>query len=332
MHIATRPGVKVPSPLTCNSLTSSRYIKLTSESLRDIELSDEFNLDELNTVATKLSSYLIEAIVQFDEQWFFITEYEMYIRNRSQLDDCAQESWWLMYPGELEAYIVKKNEKKNSWFEISLFWDRIEFLVSGGIRGNYSDGSVTPFLGSAHQSLGPFNIRTNTRTTNVLVREEAATVTQTTRRLRQYKKMAAYQKWLFRSSRFVRKGFCTTVPLEVYCNSAKTNMASVASFLLKKIVEEKFVEEDIKYTLKLLYTNIFRREQQNISLNTFKNDCQQVKLTANQQSIVKCFIHLAEGNMNKLTGDDILSVYKGTLANFCKNEDDKKLRKNVHLL
>ncbi|GAA5816476.1 hypothetical protein MFLAVUS_010005 [Mucor flavus] len=321
-----RPNVLVPQPLKDYNLASSQYTKLTSDSLEELELSDEFNLEELNTVATKLSSYLIEAIIQFDEQWVFITEYEMYIRNRSQVDDCAQESWWLMYPGELEAYLVKKNEKGNTWFEISLFYDRIEFLVTGGLRGSYSGGNVIPFLGSAQKFMDPLSIRTNTRTTNILVREEGAAITRTTRRLRQYKKMAANKKWLFHSSRFVRKGFFMTVPLEVHLNFVKINMTSVASYLLAKIVEKISEKADAEYTLKLLVDrNIFNRDKQDRSLTTFKKDCPQINLTANQQSIVKCFIYLAEGKMNELTADDILSVYKGTLASFCKNEDEKKL-------
>lgn len=119
--------------------------------------------------------------------------------------------------------LEKKSEKGNSWFEISLFWDIIQFLVTD----NYSGGAVISFLRSALKSLEPLNIRTNTKTTTILVREEGTTITQTAQRLGQYKK-----KWLFRSSRFVQKGFCTTVPLEVHCNSAKINMALVASFLL----------------------------------------------------------------------------------------------------
>lgn len=244
MHINTSSNVHLPQPLKDYNLESSQYTKLTSDSLEELELSDEFNLEELNTVATKLPSYLIEAIIQFDEQWVFITEYGMYIRNRSPVDDCAQESWRLMYPGELEAYLVKKNEKRSTWFEISLFYDRIEFLVTGGLRGSYSGDNVVPFLGSAQKFTDPLFIRTNTRTTNILVRGEEATITRTTRQLRQYKKIAANKKWLFRSSRFVRKGFFTTVPLEVHLNFAKINLASVASYLLAKIVESFFEEAD----------------------------------------------------------------------------------------
>ncbi|KAI8078385.1 hypothetical protein BDF21DRAFT_327052, partial [Thamnidium elegans] len=175
----------------------------------------------------KISEKLIESVIQFDDHWFFITEFEIYVRNRSYIDDCAQESWWLMYPGKLEVYLVKKNEKGNSWFEISMFWDRLEFLVTGGLRGNYSDGVVTPFLGSSQTALYPLNVSTNIKTTNVLVRKEGAKTNQTTRKLRQYNKISAKQKWLFRSSKFVRKGFYTTVPLDVHSNYIKTNMASV---------------------------------------------------------------------------------------------------------
>lgn len=84
--------------------------------------------------------------------------------------------------------LEKKSEKENSWFEISLFWDIIQFLVTGGLRGKYAGGTVISFLGSAQKSLEPLNIRTNTRTATILVLEEGDTITQTARRLRQYQK------------------------------------------------------------------------------------------------------------------------------------------------
>ncbi|KAG2232372.1 hypothetical protein INT48_007387 [Thamnidium elegans] len=314
-------------------INNSEYTNLNTNGLNSFELSDDFTLDELNTKIIKISEKLIESVIQFDDHWFFITEFEIYVRNRSYIDDCAQESWWLMYPGKLEVYLVKKNEKGNSWFEISMFWDRLEFLVTGGLRGNYSDGVVTPFLGSSQTALYPLNVSTNIKTTNVLVRKEGAKTNQTTRKLRQYNKISAKQKWLFRSSKFVRKGFYTTVPLDVHSNYIKTNMASVASFLLSKIVEKEFKEDDTQHVFKLLAdTSLFSLKKTDISLNLLKRDCQKLNLPASQQVIIKCFINLAEGRMDELVNDDIMALSKGTLSSFCKNEDEKKLRRNVHLL
>lgn len=101
------------------------------------------------------------------------------------------------------------------------------------------------------------------------------------------------------------------MPLEVYRNTDKTNLASVASFLLFKITEKKFVKENIDNTLKLLVKTkkIFPHGQQDISLTILRKDYQQVKLNSNQQSIIEYFINLAEeGRIDELTGDDILSV------------------------
>ncbi|KAG2203282.1 hypothetical protein INT47_000202 [Mucor saturninus] len=333
MEIKPKSKVSLPAPLVKHNLASGDYTTKINERFKNIDLTEEFGVSEINTVATNISKILIEAILQFEDQWFFVTEYEMYVRNRSQVDDCAQESWWLMYPGEVEAYIVKKNEKGNTWFEVSIFWDRLEFLITGGVRGNYSDGTLAPFLGSAQKHLEPMNLQTHTRTSNIIIREEGAEVSQTTRRLRQYKKQAAHLKWLFRSSKFVRKGFHTTVSLDVHLNLAKANMASVASFLLSKVVEKKFEESDVKHTLKLMAdTSAFPLNKRSMTLRTFKKDYRQMNLPPSYQSIFKCFIYLSEGKIEELTSDDILSVYKGTLANYCKNEDEKKLRRNTHLL
>ncbi|CAO3648347.1 unnamed protein product [Mucor hiemalis] len=148
--------VSVPAALLEHKLIKSgAYKKLKGKDLEELELQDNLDLPEVNEVASKLSSILAESIIRFDDHWIMITEFEMYVRNCRHIDDCAQDSFWLMYPGEVEAYEVKKNEKGHSWSEICLFWDRLELLVTGGLRGNYSDSSIIPFLGSALQPEQP---------------------------------------------------------------------------------------------------------------------------------------------------------------------------------
>ncbi|KAI9272329.1 hypothetical protein EDC94DRAFT_580779 [Helicostylum pulchrum] len=46
-------------------------------------------MNELNTKATRLSEKITECIIQFDNHWVFVTEYEMDIRNRAHIDDCV---------------------------------------------------------------------------------------------------------------------------------------------------------------------------------------------------------------------------------------------------
>ncbi|KAI9484017.1 MAG: hypothetical protein EXX96DRAFT_459222, partial [Benjaminiella poitrasii] len=68
-----------------------------------------------------LSNKLAECIIQFDDHWIMVTEYEMYVRNCRYIDDCTQDSFWLMYPDELEVHEIKKDEKGHSWTEICMF-------------------------------------------------------------------------------------------------------------------------------------------------------------------------------------------------------------------
>lgn len=335
MSLDIQPKISVPAALSSNNLAkSSEYKKLQSKDFGDFYLGEILELQELNTIASKLSNKLTECIIQFDDYWVMVTEYEMYVRNCRYIDDCAQDSFWLMYPDELEVHEIKKNEKGHSWVEICMFWDRLEFLVTGGFRGNYSDGTVIPFLGPALQTLRPANSETKTNTKNVVIKTAPCDTIQTTRRLQQYNKSAAKQEWHFMSSKFVKKGFHTTNPLEVYKFGKKVNMASVASFLLSKIVEGEFSEKDIKFALNLLAeTKLFPEVQKDIKLFMFKRKLKLVvDLSASHQVIIKCFFKLAEGSMLKLSNDDILAVYRGTLANYCKNEDTKKVKRKLYLL
>ncbi|CAO3694753.1 unnamed protein product [Rhizopus stolonifer] len=335
MSLDVQPNISVPAALLSNNLTkSSEYKKLQIKDLDGFYLQENLELQELNTMASKLSNKLAECIIQFDDHWIMVTEYEMYVRNCRYIDDCAQDSFWLMYPDELEVYEIKKNEKGHSWTEICMFWDRLEFLVTGGFRGNYSDDTVIPFLGSALQPLRPVNSGTKTSTKNVIIKTIPCATIQTTRRLQQYNKSAAKQGWLFKSSKFVKKGFHTTNPLEVYKFGRIVNMASVASFLLSKIVDGEFSKNDIQFTLNLLAeTKLFPDMQNDMKLFVFKRKLKLlVNLPTSHQVIIKCFFKLAEGNRLHLSNDDILSVYRGTLANHCKNEDIKKIKQKLYLL
>ncbi|KAI9358202.1 hypothetical protein BD770DRAFT_427462 [Pilaira anomala] len=136
MNLDVRQDIHIPAPLKMYDLENHHYTNITDDTLKKLQLSDDLDVFELNSVARALSSYLIESIVQFNKQWFFITEHEMYIRNNMQMVDCAQESLWLKYPSELEAHTLKKNENEDTWFELSLFFDKFEFFVTGGLRGS----------------------------------------------------------------------------------------------------------------------------------------------------------------------------------------------------
>lgn len=88
--------------------------------MKDVGLEEDNTMNELNTKATRLSEKITECIIQFDNHWVFVTEYEMDIRNRAHIDDCV-------CPTELEVHEVQKKKKKNekgySWYETTVFWD-----------------------------------------------------------------------------------------------------------------------------------------------------------------------------------------------------------------
>lgn len=76
MNLDVRRDILIPAPLKKFNLENHHYKNITDDTLNKLQLSDELDVFELNSVARALSSYLIESIVQFNEQWFFITEYE----------------------------------------------------------------------------------------------------------------------------------------------------------------------------------------------------------------------------------------------------------------
>jgi hypothetical protein len=64
-----------------------------------------------------------------------------------------------VYPDELEVHELKKNEKCNILIEVSIFWDRLEFFVTGDLRGTNTDGAIIPFLGPAIKKMKPDNLQ-----------------------------------------------------------------------------------------------------------------------------------------------------------------------------
>ncbi|KAI9477801.1 MAG: hypothetical protein EXX96DRAFT_523890 [Benjaminiella poitrasii] len=197
-HVADTQNAEtelIPVSLSANNIThNNAYRRLLEDDLIKHNLNFDPNLDEVNDTATKISKLLLDSIVLFDNHWVLVTEYELYIRNMKSIDDCAQDSFSRMYPSQVEVYEINKYEKGNAWVETVMFWDRFDLLVTGGLRGSYSDNMIVPFLGSAVKALKPTSYDDENKTTIILVKYENTDFIQNTRKLRQYNKAVAMQK------------------------------------------------------------------------------------------------------------------------------------------
>jgi hypothetical protein len=91
--------------------------------------------------------------------------------------------------------------------------------------------------------------------------------------LQQYNKLAANKKWHYKSSTFAKKGFITTNTLDVYLTNKKTNMALVASFLLAKIVERVFTDDDVALDL-IAKTKVIPDMKPSMRVSVLKKEAQ----------------------------------------------------------
>jgi hypothetical protein len=111
-------------------------------------------------------------------------------------------------------------------------------------------------------------------------------------------------------------------------------MASVASFLLAKIVERVSTDDDVVVELDLIAkTKVIPDMKPSMRVSVLKKELKLVsKRSGSNQSVFKCFFKLAGGGIYTLINKDVLAVYKGSLVSYSKNNDKKKINQKLHLL
>lgn len=75
-----------------------------------------------------------------------MTQAEVYARNRPQTDDCARKTLDIEYSEVPKVHLKRKEEGKNNWYEISIFWNMYEILVTGGLKGRNTSQEIEGFL------------------------------------------------------------------------------------------------------------------------------------------------------------------------------------------
>lgn len=197
-----------------------------------------------------ISPKLLEAVIVFQKNWVFVTQFEAYYRNNSYIDESAMITLMDKYPSSLVAKMKNKTEKGKSWFEISIFWGRFEMLLTGGICGSKISNDAVSLLGPNvplkelvdGDSLASENIYINCHGDGVKAHFQV-------RSLRNWTKLLPSFEWTCISSRFHKKDFATVNPLNIR-NS--TPLITLISVILYRISHQQvFKDEQYEEILKL---------------------------------------------------------------------------------
>lgn len=146
-------------------------------------------------------------------------------------------------------YIKDKNEKRNTWFGLSIFYKRYELLITGCIVGGPTAQQLNPFLGSGVSFTSMISNSQRT-TTTIIVRQNKTTFLARERNLKSWTKNPSAFKWAAISRTFAEKGFHTTDQLRITNSRNKT--ANLISFVLSCICRNTFTQNDHRTMIRLL--------------------------------------------------------------------------------
>jgi hypothetical protein len=230
----------LPAPLT--DIVDEKVYRLSSMNSDMLLKEVQSKQDAEDNIKNIISPKLLEAVIVFQKNWIFATQFEVYYRNNPYIDDAAMNTMMDKYSGNLVAKIKNKTEKGKSWFEVSIFWGRFEMLLTGGISGSKMSNDVVPFLGPSiplkelvdGDSFTSENIYVNCHNDGIKAYFQV-------RSLRNWTKLSSSFEWACISSRFHRKGFSTVNLLEIR-NS--TPLVTLISIILHHICHKKRFEDE----------------------------------------------------------------------------------------
>lgn len=194
----------------------------------------EFVTSQIQSTANNL----IESVICFSDLFILVTQVDVFIRNDVEVDPCATETYSMSYPGSPVAKVLQKSFKRVTWYELAIFYERIELLVAGGIYGYISGGDLKYFFYANLKLTKPIDV--DTPGTVLLVRPVRSNIFCEERLLQNYCRPAANYKWGFRSAKFASKGFKTANPL--YAANNPTEKAG--SLILRCLAYNLFTAED----------------------------------------------------------------------------------------
>ncbi|KAI9478323.1 MAG: hypothetical protein EXX96DRAFT_457789, partial [Benjaminiella poitrasii] len=181
-----------------------------------------------NTIKDSLAPTFLESLIEFDSASVFVTQFEVYYRNNVDIDASATPTLYELYHDIPVAVIKEKNERRNTWFELSVFYKRYEMLVTGGIISKVSSKQLNSFLGASIPF--PDVISSNKKTTTVFVAQNKSGFFVQERNLRNRIKHSSSFQWAAISKRFKEKGFFTINSLEI--TNSPNKKVNLISFVL----------------------------------------------------------------------------------------------------
>ncbi|RCH77530.1 hypothetical protein CU098_001755, partial [Rhizopus stolonifer] len=111
----------IPAPL--NNIIDKKMYQLSNTNsdllLKEVQSKQDAEENIKNVILPKL----LEAVIVFQKNWVFATQFEAYYRNNSYIDESVMKTTMDKYPVDLVAEIKNKAEKGKSWFELSIFWN-----------------------------------------------------------------------------------------------------------------------------------------------------------------------------------------------------------------
>ncbi|KAL1925860.1 hypothetical protein VTP01DRAFT_7284 [Rhizomucor pusillus] len=158
-----------------------------------------------NDLVKELAERYIEAVVIFDNYWFFITGIDLFLHRRPTIDDCADNSS-IPFKQHAEAAIRVKSNSGWDYYELTIRVGDLELLAVGGFHGDDLNDSRHPFLGSSVSNL-PQELKQPKVATDILIRSRCGKLCSSNRLLRQYGKSSANLAWSFHSLRFYLRAF-----------------------------------------------------------------------------------------------------------------------------
>lgn len=168
--------------------------------------------DSIDKLVKRYGSRFIESILLFDDHYIFVTAVDAFVHGKPLLDDCAnliQKS----FQETPEAQLRAKEFHGKEYYEISIYFGNLEFLVVGGFFGSTTGIARIGFLGSSIHNL-PLSLRSCKQSSEILTRAVAADTAQSNRLLRQYGKFSSRYAWQFISTHYAIKGFYPINPLD----------------------------------------------------------------------------------------------------------------------
>ncbi|CAO3638522.1 unnamed protein product [Cunninghamella blakesleeana] len=289
------------------------------------------NNEQLTEVINNYAKKLIRCIFLGTKHWILITQFDVFYMNNMQYDDCAR-TFNGSFPSIPSPKVVTKNEYNNSWKEIVLQWDPLQFLALGGYIGNTSNINITPFLGSAVKE-----IQLEDDTFDILTSFFDIPFQSRPRYLRDYSKKHSHLHWSFISISDLSREFIACHPLYIDCHpsrkNCKPNFLSLYSFILRLLCHLSLSKNDLSVIQRtLLDTPTFMK---NININdlpttssTFFNDIfnlinnfheKKLSLFIPPLNIIKTW----ESKLNENATNNIIIIpttdLKKRLWNFIKN-------------